>query len=278
MGNSYVAGTGNPALLPGGNPSTGFEAYNNSFSGEPAADSAGASTTYNNAAAAGYQWDPVQAKFVMSPTQTGTNINALTTASLGETPGTNPILAGLQAAAGGLPGLSGSGSTGATGVSTSGGTNTPTGVPAGGGSATDIAPIDQTAANAATFGAAKDQAGQTGLASLQSLRGLLGESGGAGSGAEVQGTQNIVENAAGQVGAVTRANATNTAAQNLSVAQSNQATQLASRGQDIQAQEAASTLAAQQAQAQATNSLAMLKMALGLASPSSAGTATSGLY
>jgi hypothetical protein len=137
----------------------------------------------------------------------------------------------------------------------------------------NVGPIDQTAANAGIYAQAKDTAGQQGRASLESLRGLLGESGGLGSGAEAQGTRDIVENAAGQVGQVNRDLAATNAKTSLTTALANQQAGVTERGQDIQAQEAQARLAQEQAQLQFDNAMAqqnrqleLLKLALGMGS------------
>lgn len=127
----------------------------------------------------------------------------------------------------------------------------------------DVAPVDQTAADAATFGKAKDQAGQTGRSAIDSMNGLLGATGQLGSGAQVQGTRDVVENAASGVNDVTRANAVNTAQSDLDVAKTNQATKLTERGQDISAQQAQAQLAMEQAQLNSQRQLAMLQQILG---------------
>ena len=97
-------------------------------------------------------------------------------------------------------------------------------------------PPDMSAANAAVFGRAKDQAGQTGRASLQSLRDELGATGMLGSGAEAQGVRDITQSAAGQLGDVTRDQAIQGANQQADFAQMGYQGQVAMRGQDVQAQ------------------------------------------
>ena len=139
------------------------------------------------------------------------------------------------------------GGTGGGGVGVSGGTG---GYPGGAGSAGGTgggslpymmsggAPQspDMTASNAATFGRAKDQAGQTGRASLTSLRDELGVSGMLGSGAEVQGVRDITQNAAGQLGEVTRDQAVNDSSQKADFAKMKYQGDISMRGQDVQAQ------------------------------------------
>ena len=148
-------------------------------------------------------------------------------------------------------------------------------------SAPDIGPIDTSASDRATFGRAKDVAGQTGRASLDSLRAVLGETGQLGGGAESQGVRDVVENAAGQVGEVNREQAIQGSKRAFETAQANQAagiaqrgqnitSAVAQRGQDVQAQEAQARLAQQQANIQfqqqmsaGNRQLELLKMVLG---------------
>ena len=78
---------------------------------------------------------------------------------------------------------------------------------------------------------------------------------------------------AGQgVNDVTRANAVNEAASNLDVAKTNQATQLAERGQNISAQQAQAQLAMEQTQLNSQRQLAILQSVLGFAGSATPGT------
>ena len=140
-----------------------------------------------------------------------------------------------------------------------------------------VADIDTSAADAATFGRAKDVAGQTGRASIESLRGLLGETGQLGGGYEGQATRDIVENAAGQVGDVNREQAIQGSQRSFQTALANQQSGLAQRGQDINAQEAQARLALaqtqlqfQQAQQQSQRQLDLLRLVLANTPQSSA--------
>lgn len=184
--------------------------------------------------------------------QAGKAANAYTQAA-------NPSLAGLMAAAGGggAPAGGVGGAVGGGGV-TSGGSGISAGSQVPG-----IGPIDNTAANAASFGAAKDTAGKVARSSLDSLRGILGETGQLGSGAEVQGSRDIVENAAGLVGDVNRQSAITNSNQALDVAKTNQSAGITQRGQDIAAQEAQARLAQEQAALNSQRQLDLLRMALG---------------
>ena len=224
-------------------------------------------TPAEQATQAGYQWDPVQGTYVRSPLSAGTNVNTFTNAALGNSVNGLLSAAGQAAGTSGVPGSSSSVSTagGTVGVPGSGGVS-------GGANVGDIAPIDQTAANAATFGAAKDQAGQTGRSQIDSMKGLLGAAGMLGGGAEAAGTRDIVEQAGQGVNDVTRANAVNTAASNLDVAKTNQATQLAERGQNISAQQAQAQLAMEQAQLNSQRQLDILRSVLGFAGSAVPGT------
>lgn len=207
-----------------------------------------------SSAPSGYTYDPVKQSYVMTPTQAGTNVNQFTDAALGGG-ASGSGLAGLQSAAGGL-GVSGSGA----GVVSAG-----TGGPVSGGAAIPgIGPIDTSAATSAAFGAAKDQSGQEAQASLKSLRGLMGANGLSGSGMEAEGDKGIVESALGEMGTASRQNATTQAGNALDEAKTNQAAAITQRGQDIASEEANASLAQQQAQLQSSNSLSMLKIALGL--------------
>lgn len=234
----------------------GYISYYNSSTGAPI-NQRGTLTQYNDALAAGYQWDPVQAKFVRTPQSAGSNVNQFTTAALGGSPSSilGNGLSGLQSAAG--VGVGGAGTTGvmapATGGPVSGGTQIP-----------GIGPIDTSAATSAAFGAAKDQSGQEAQASLKSLRGLMGAEGLAGSGLEAEGNKDIVEKALGEMGTASRQNATTQASNALTEAEQNQNAAITQRGQDIAAEEANASLAQQQAALQANSSLSMLKLALGL--------------
>ena len=125
-----------------------------------------------------------------------------------------------------------------------------------------VAPIDTTAADAAKFARARDQAGMTGRASLESLRGLMGETGQLGGGAEAAATRDIVQHAAGQMGEVGRDQAIQGTERNFQTALANQQSAVTQRGQDINAQEAQARLALAQTQLQSQRSLEMLRLAL----------------
>lgn len=216
-------------------------------------------TTLQSSAPSGYEYDPVKMDYTRTPTSAGQRVNQYTSAAMGGS------LQGLLSAAG----IGGAG----VKVGVNPGTSPAGGGPVtGGGGVSDIAPIDMTAANGATFARAKDTAGQIGRSSLDSLRGALAETGQLGSGAEVAGTRDVAENAAGIVGDVNRSNAINESAQGLDVAKTNQAAKLTQRGQDINAQEANARLQMaqtqleyQRAQQESQRQLDYLKLILGQA-------------
>lgn len=230
----------------------------------PSANGQSGLQNLQSSAPAGYTYDPVQMAYVHSPTQAGQAANQFTTAAMGGGGGTNP-LSSLSSSMGGLQAAAGIGGSGGGATAMTGGGVTANGAGINPGSAVPgIKPIDNTAANNAAFGAAKDTAGRTARASLDSLRGILGETGQLGSGAEVQGSKNVVENAAGLVGDVNRQNAVTNSNQALEIAKANQSSGLTQRGQDIAAMEAKARLAQEQAALQSNQQLQMLQMALGM--------------
>ena len=102
-----------------------------------------------------------------------------------------------------------------------------------------VAPVDMTAANAAVFGAAKDQVGQETSGALTGLRSALGGRGMLGSGAESRGTAATINTGQGELGAATRQNAMTDAAAQQQTAQGNQTAAVTQRGQDFSANAAA---------------------------------------
>ncbi len=156
-----------------------------------------------------------------------------------------PSLAGLTGtgAAGSGGGLSafgmGGSATGSTGTGAAGPVS-----PGGG-----VAPLsmpDMSASNSAIFAQAKDKVGQLSRSSLDSLAGELGSQGMLGSGAQVQGTRDILSSGMGELGQVDRDLATQNANTALDVAKTNYGGALTQRGQDIQSQEANARLALEQ--------------------------------
>lgn len=226
-------------------------------------------------APAGYTWDPVKQEYVHSPTQQGQAVNQFTTAA-------NPALAGLMSSIGsGAAAQFGGGSASAGGGATAfgGGSGVPggggSGVPGGGagGYMPSLQLPDQSAGTAAAYATAKDQVGKSGRASLDSLRGELGASGMLGGGAEGQLTRDVITDASGQLGQVSRDQASKGADLSADFAKTNYAGGITQRGQDVQSQEAQARLAQearladaslsfQKQQAASANQLQMLQLAL----------------
>jgi hypothetical protein len=203
----------------------------------------------------GYYYDPVKMSYVMQPAQAGTDVNQFTTAALGNGPGGTSLTSSLNGL-GTAAGVTGSGA-GVAAPATGGPVSAGAAIPG-------VGPIDTSAATSAAFGAAKDQSGQEAQGALASLRGLSAASGLSGSGMEAEGEKGIVENALGEMGSASRANATTIANNAETNAQGNQAAAITQRGQDIAAEEANATLAQQAAALKSQQSLQMLQMALGL--------------
>lgn len=198
-------------------------------------------------------------------TAAGTEAGSALTALSPSLQGLLSATSGTGAATGGAGGTSsGTGSVGVGGAGTSGVLSSATGTPGSGDtSIPGIAPIDMTASNDATFANAKDQAGETARSEIDSMNGLLGATNALGGGAQAQGTRDIVENAAGAVGDVTRQNAVTTAQSNADIAKTNQAAAITQRGQDIAAQQAQAQLGLEEAQLNSQRQLAILGAALG---------------
>ena len=150
------------------------------------------------------------------------------------------------AAASGLSGLMSALTSGMTGAGAIAPPTLNTGAPAPVSTATKstaavdpVAPVDMTAANAAVFGAAKDQVGQETSGALTGLRSALGGRGMLGSGAESRGTAATINTGQGELGAATRQNAMTDAAAQQQTAQGNQTAAVTQRGQDFSANAAA---------------------------------------
>lgn len=209
-----------------------------------------AQSNLQNNAPAGYSYDAVKQNYIRTPsslgqdagTKLGMAMNGLTGAMNGSL-GVTGSPAGTIGAAGGVQTTStGAGGTGAGGA----GTGT-TGTPAG--HIASVAAPDTSAATNAAFATAKDQAGAMSRASLTSLNDELGASGMVGSGAQVQGTRDIINTGAGQMGQVSRDLAGKTADQAADFAKMGYQGAITQRGQDIGAQEAAAQLAEQRQEA-----------------------------
>lgn len=163
----------------------------------------------------GYEYDPVQMGYGLKNADTGASLDGLSGGPMSYD----------QYNAANKPGATGS--------------STPT--TPGTGTSASIAAItapDPTAATNAAFATAKDQAGALSRASLTSLNDELGASGMVGSGAQVQGTRDIIQNGAGQLGQVSRDLAGKTADQAAAFAKLNYEGSITQRGQDISAQNA----------------------------------------
>lgn len=108
---------------------------------------------------------------------------------------------------------------------------------------------DNSAAMAAQFARAKDQAGQMAQSALQGLRGALGGRGLLGSGAEFKGTERIASQGLGQLGDLNREQTIQNANQAADFAKLGYQGDITQRGQDIQNQQYANNLASQMAMA-----------------------------
>lgn len=254
------------------------------------------------------QWyDAMNADKIKSAGVTGTATGTEKQASLDAQPSLKGLLTG--AGGGGLFG----GDSGVTGVlpPSGGGTGTPTTPPlvgndygnfgggsggGGGGSSAPAMPTlqmpDQSAATAAAFAHAKDQAGQMTRASLDSLAGELGGQGMLGSGAQLKGAAGILAKGTNLLGEESRMEAQKSAdiaadfaktgyegsitqrgqdigqqtayrGQDIGRSTSARGQDIEQRGQDIQSQEAQATLANAQYQAEAQRNLQRLQMVLG---------------
>lgn len=197
-------------------------------------------------APAGYTWDPVKQEYVHSPTQQGQAVNDYTKAA-------NPALAGLLSGIGtGAAAQFGGGASSGSAASAfgGGGSAAPSGAPGGGGGGVtgggrlpSLSLPDQSAGTAAAYATAKDQVGKAGRASLDSLRGELGASGMLGGGAEGQLTRDVIQGSEGQLGQVSRDQASKGADLSADFAKTNYAGGITQRGQDVSSQEAQARLA-----------------------------------
>lgn len=198
----------------------------------------------------GYEYDPVQMQYVRTPTAQGAAVKEYNDAA-------NPALAGLLASisgGGGLTGGAGSfgGGTSSGGFTSGGGSVNPAGGITAGSRLPTLQMPDQSAASRAAFATAKDRVGQTGRASLDALRGELGASGMLGGGAEGQLVRDTVTKASGELGQVSRDQASKEADLAADFAKTNYTGGIAQRGQDVQAAEAQARLAQEQRLADAT--------------------------
>lgn len=181
------------------------------------------------------------------------------------------ILNGLQGALGNGAGGSGSASSTPTGTTLGGALGSGSGVNGGniGPVSTNgnyVAPIqapDSSTATNSAFATAKDQAGKAARAGLMSLNGELGAQGLMGSGAQVQGTRDIVAQGLGTIGQASRDEAGKAADVAAQFAQTGYQGAITQRGQDVAAQEANARLAFAQQQAAYQRNIQLAQLALG---------------
>lgn len=164
-----------------------------------------------------------------APASSGSSSGSVTTSSTPYTPQpqvTSPSLAGLTAAA-------------SAAAPTSGGSNN------GSGSTgyAHLAPVDTSAAEAASFNKAKDAVGQTTSGALTGLRSALASRGMLGSGLEERGTASAINAGAGQLGDVSRQQAVTRADEAQKNAETNFQGGITQRGQDLSKATADNSLA-----------------------------------
>lgn len=134
----------------------------------------------------------------------------------------------------------------------------------GGGTPASLAGIDlpdQSGSNDAIFAKAKDAVGRESRAAITSLNDELGSQGMLGGGAQAQATKDIVSDAAGNEGQVTRDLASKNADMSADFAKTNYQGKITQRGQDIQSQEAAAQMALAREQMSQTNMYRLLQLA-----------------
>lgn len=187
-------------------------------------------------APAGYQWDPVQGKYVPQVASATTALDiqnqlrglATNTTSSSSSTGANAG-AGTGAAAGsgsGFPTVSYPGGPGGGqgGYGSSGGST---------GTYPQIQQVDTRAAEDAAFNRAKDKSGLVAESALSGLRSSLGGRGLLGSGAESRGTNAVINKGQQELGDVIRQNAITSSENAQQNAIANYQGQTTMRGQDI---------------------------------------------
>src|SRR6266853_2376628 len=208
----------------------------------------------------GYEFDPLTRLVGRTPTDAGSRVGQFQSGAYNSGP-----LAGLLAVGGGTGGAGGTGVTGGAGGGTTGARPT-VGWPGGGsGSSGGPVPIGSPtmgdggagggAENSATttqnaaFATAKDQVGQQSRGAANSLNAELASQGLSGSGAQVQGTKDIIAHGAedlaktsSDLATKSAENAITTRGQDIGQQEARYSGQIQQRGQDIQAQQAAATL------------------------------------
>jgi hypothetical protein len=229
----------NPFARATGGRNTGYSAPSGGIGGPYTKNSANqpdpqwTSAAKNN----GYYWDSIANEYKRDPAYAGQQKADYTSAYMnGVSPSMQALMGQFGGGAGGGGGVSGSVGGGGTG------TGTGTGNPVIG----QVQAPDMTAMNTAVFSKAKDRAGALARASLNSLNGELGASGGGsmiGSGAQVQGTRDIIRSGAGMLQDTNNQMAINEAGLRSDFAKLGYQGSITQRGQDIQQQEANAQLA-----------------------------------
>lgn len=218
-------------------------------------------------APAGYEWDPIGKAYKRLPESAGQRAGQYTQGYLDSVPSISGLMGGMGGPGGAGGGVGGFG--GGAGVGGPVGAGGP--VQGGGGYVAPIQPPNADAAGAAAFATAKDNAGKIGRSSIETLNGELGAMGMLGSGAQVQGTRDIVSDAAAIEGQASRDAAMKKVDMAADFAKTGYAGSIQQRGQDIQAQEANARLALETRQAQ-YQQLALLLNSIGMPKAPSAPT------
>jgi hypothetical protein len=207
----------------------------------------------------GYEWDPLTGAYGRTPTAAGQRVGQAQTGAYQAGP-----LSGLLAA-GGQGGSGGGGGGGAPGTQAS---NTPTptvgwpgsgfpgeamgpGSGSGGGAPPPVSSSGGGGSSSGTdvsskaFATAKDAVGQQARGATNSLNDELAAQGLSGSGAQVQGTKDIIQSGAEQLASTSSdlaktsaQNAITTRGQDIGASEAQYSGQIQQRGQDIQAQQA----------------------------------------
>lgn len=212
----------------------------------------------------GYEWNPINADYQRTPTSTGTRGGQEVSAFMNAA-GFGGLAGGLTGALGGLQGAGG-------GAAAFGGGSSQMQPNFASGPISAVGHIgmpDQTGAENATFASAKDRVGQNSKAALSALNDAMAGQGMLGSGAQVQGSRDIIQSGMGELGDVRRQQAVTHAGNALDVAKMGYQGDIAQRGQNIQAQEAnarlaqeANQLAFQRQQAGTNQQLQLMSLAL----------------
>ena len=197
----------------GGQPQQGVSSPNGGQTPWWSQSGAGSNTNTNFTANApsGYQYDPVQQKYVRTAASIGSDFSAM--------------MAGMN---------------GATGTpSDDFGSDKPVTPAPQAAQVSDMPVPDTTAANAAAFAQAKDSVGEQMRGALTGLSGAMAGRGLAGSGFEGAGQSQVIQQGQGQLGDVSRQQAVTNADLAQKTAEENQAADVTQRGQTIGENEAA---------------------------------------